>query len=114
MRKLLLAGIAALALVSSAYAHTEENTLFTCVGTIEDEVNGVYAIVDKSPGADEYPMTCYFDKGRISKQILRVCHIGKSCVVSAKGETGNANAYMIFKVFEAKRPTCDGKICPEE
>ena len=46
-------------------------------------------------------MKCMVDK-KIMRQVLSVCHVGDLCVVSAKGEAGNDNTYLIQKVFEVQ------------
>ena len=101
MKKLLLVGSVMVASVGAASAATLENTLFTCDGVLKDQINGVYSI-DQVGGDDEYPMSCMFDKGPISNRILSVCRVGKQCVVSAKGSSGNRNEHFIQKVFEVQ------------
>ena len=83
-----------IAAVTSAQAHTSENVLFVCSGTLEGDHG--YTINDK---LDEltYPMSCDIDE-KVVKQVLKVCHVGKSYIVSAKGESGNRNEYLIQKV----------------
>jgi hypothetical protein len=91
---------AATLIAAPAHAHTSENVLFVCSGVLEGDRGG-YQIIDKLDESD-YPQYCYIDD-KVVRQVLRVCHVGQSCIVSAKGESGNGGAYLIQKVFEAQR-----------
>jgi hypothetical protein len=110
MKKLLIAGLALAAIATPASARTVPNTLFTCSGVLE-RYNGAdnrpyYEIYDRLSN-DDYPMSCMIDD-KVFKQILKVCKVGKACVVSAKGETGNGGSHLIEKVFAVQPdPTLD-------
>jgi hypothetical protein len=108
MKKLLFAGVVlliALAAPARTQAHTTENALFTCAGElIKSQGNGgksYYDIVES--WKDDMPMDCYVDEGKVLRQVLAVCHEGDFCTVSAKGESGNGNRYLIQKVFDVQR-----------
>jgi hypothetical protein len=95
---LFLAAVAA-GMASSAQAHTSENVLFVCEGVLEGDHRG-YSITDKI--SEEYnPMFCDIDD-KVVRQVLKVCRVGKSCIVSGKGEQGNGGSHLIQKVFEAQ------------
>jgi hypothetical protein len=104
MNKCLCAAVVILISTVTSHAAKLENTLFTCDGTLT-LINGVYSIDEpkRDNDTDYYPMVCFFDKGRISKQILAVCRTGDRCIVSAKGVSGNRNEHIIEKVFEVQR-----------
>ena len=69
--------------------------------TIGTDNKPYYSVKDELSDAD-YPMDCMIDD-KVLKQILKVCTVGKSCVVSAKGASGNGGGYLIEKVFEVQR-----------
>lgn len=105
LEKLTTFGLTTVAVVGVAFAaqaDTSENTLFVCNGTLKYD-HGYYEITEELDGPDDgYPMDCYIDD-KVVRQILKVCRVGKSCIVSAKGESGNRNGHVIQKVFEVQR-----------
>lgn len=59
-------------------------------------------LIDKTAKYNVLPMRRCIDKKAV-RQIQSVCYVGDPCVVSAKGESGNNNEYVIQKVFEVQR-----------
>jgi hypothetical protein len=98
---LLLAALLGAAFMPSAHAHTLENRLFTCEGELIKEPGG-YSIYQSWLKQEDMPMECYIDQ-KVVRRILAVCRVGDICVVSAKGESGNGNRYLIQKIFEVQR-----------
>ena len=88
----------------AAQAHTSENVLFTCEGKLTNfqgtDGKNYYNIREQAE--KEYPMDCDIDD-KVLRRVLAVCHVGDLCIVSAKGESGNGNRYLIQKVFEVHR-----------
>lgn len=103
MQKFLITAALVVAFVAPAHASTTINALFTCQGELIKDVGG-YEIIQRGVKEEEgYPMDCYIDPGKTLRQILAVCRVGDICIVSAKGESGNGNRYVIQKVFEVQR-----------
>jgi hypothetical protein len=103
MRKVLLAGMAVLALAGTATASQQEpNVLFICNGKIEGPFPGGHGYPEFYSIKQEHdPNICDFYKGPISKQIFRVCRLGDRCIVSGKGDAGHDNQ-LFRKVFEVQ------------
>jgi hypothetical protein len=89
---------------STAEACTARNALFVRTGELIKHAPNDYSI--KEPWIEDdnnlIPMKCYIDSKAL-RQILAVCHVGDLCIVSAKGESGNDNSYVIHKIFEVRR-----------
>jgi hypothetical protein len=85
----------------AAHAATSTNVLFVCEGELVKSDVGVYAIYQH--GEHDYPMICDIP-GKTLRQILTVCNLHDTCIVSAKGISSNGNRYEIQKVFEVQRP----------
>jgi hypothetical protein len=98
--KTVLVNVMALLLVPVAgHAHSTENTLFTCRGELIKskgyDRKTYYGIVERVSNDDVYPMYCYIEAGKPERHILAVCRVGDTCLVGAKGESGNANRHLI-------------------
>lgn len=103
MKQLLLV-TALLVATPAVQAHTSQNVLFTCEGKLMNfqgtDGKNYYNIREQAE--KEYPMDCDIDD-KVLRRVLAVCHVGDICIVSAKGESGNGNRYLIQKVFEVHR-----------
>jgi hypothetical protein len=58
----------------------------------------------RAPGNEnDNPMDCMFNDDATTKKVLAVCHVGDTCVIRAKGESGNGGQYLIMKVLSVRR-----------
>jgi hypothetical protein len=101
--KLLLAGVASVAIASPAWPHSV-NALFVCTGELLKYAKDDYSIMETWIDRAEDPMDCMIDN-RVLRRILAVCRVGDVCIVGAKGERGNGGRHLIQRVFEVQRST---------
>jgi hypothetical protein len=84
-------------------ATTLKNQTFTCVGTFTNKgLNPGYYQILALGDENDNPMFCLLDDDA-TKKVLAVCHEGDTCVVHARGESGNANGHLIQKVLSVHR-----------